>query len=422
VEPDFDSLFRRESGRLTSALLRRFGPDKLPLVEDVVHDALVRAMEVWRYSGVPENASSWLLVAAKNKLLDALRRQRTAANLEPELERAVEAFVALPPEEESKDELVRDDQLRMMFACCHGRVPEETQVALILNLLSGFGAKEVAAAFFVSEAAMEKRLSRGKELLRESKRLLEVTPDRVEEHLGAVHGALYLVFNEGYHGNHEEESIKVELCAEALRLTALLAEDPLTARPATHALFALMCLTAARLPGRTDAKGDLLTLEAQDRSLWDARLVRQGILALEESASGDVLTPYHVEAAIAYEHTTAPSHAATRWDRIVGHYDQLMKLRPSPVVALSRAIAVGELEGPDRALEELLRVEGKERLGEYPFYAAAVGSQHLRAGRVDAARESFREALAVARNPVEVRFLERRLASCDSSIEPASRG
>jgi RNA polymerase sigma-70 factor (ECF subfamily) len=245
----------------------------------------------------------------------------------------------------------------------------------------------------------------------------------VREHLDAVHGALYLLFNEGYHGNHDDESIKVELCAEALRLTALLAESTLTARPATHALFALMCLTAARLPGRTDANGALLALEAQDRSLWDARLVDHGIRALEESASGDEITRFHIEAAIAYEHTTAKSHAETPWDRIVRHYDDLLALRPSPVVALSRAIAVGELEGPERALEELRRIEGKERLSEYPFYAAAVGSQELRAGRVDAARESFREALRVARNPGEVRFLEQKLASCGVrlSSEPASR-
>jgi RNA polymerase sigma factor (sigma-70 family) len=367
---------------------------------------------VWRFSGVPENPSSWLLVAAKNRLLDTHRRRRTADRLEPELAAAVEAFAALPPEEESKDELVRDDQLRMMFACCHARVPEETQVALILNLLSGFGAREIAAAFFVSEAAMEKRLARGKELLREGGSLLEVTAERVRDHLDAVHGALYLLFNEGYHGSHEVEAVRVELCAEALRLTALLAEFPPTARPATHALLALMCLTAARLPGRTDANDELLGLEAQDRSRWDARLIEHGIQALDASATGEVLTTFHVEAAIAYLHTTARSHAETPWDRIVHHYDELLRLRPSPVVALSRAIAIGELEGPERGLLELQRIEGKERLAAYPFYAAAVGSLELRAGRRDAARESFREALRVARSPLEVRFLERKIASC----------
>jgi RNA polymerase sigma factor (sigma-70 family) len=412
VEPDFETLFRRESGRLTSALTRRFGLENLPLVEDVVHDALVRAMEAWKYSGVPDNPSAWLLTAAKNRLLDVLRRQRTARKLESELQSAVEAFAAARVEEGDRDETVRDDQLRMMFACCSRRVPEETQVALILNLLSGFGVREIAAAFFVSEAAMEKRLSRGKELLAESKSLLEVTPERAQEHLGAVQGAVYLLFNEGYHGNQEAESIKVELCAEALRLTSLLAESPLTALPATHALLALMCLTAARLPGRTDANGDLLTLDAQDRSLWDARLVHHGILALEASAAGDVLSPFHVEAAIAYEHTTATSHALTHWGRVVRHYDTLLTLRPSPVVALGRAIALGELEGPARGLQELLGIEDKQRLADYPFYEAAMGNQHLRLGHLEAARKSYERALGVARNPLEVRFLQQKLSAC----------
>ena len=249
-------------------------------------------------------------------------------------------------------------------------------------------------------------------MLAQGKSLLEVTPERVKEHLEAVHGALYLLFNEGYHGNHRTESIRVELCAEAIRLTSLLADSELTAVPSTYALLALMCLTAARLPGRADASGELLTLEAQDRSLWDARLIQRGIAALEASASGDVLTPYHVEAAIAYEHTTAKSSADTHWGRIVGMYDTLLRLRPSPVVALSRAVAIGELEGPERALLELARIDGKERLRDYPFYPAAIAGQHLRAGRRDEARASFEEALKVARNPVEVRFLERKVAAC----------
>jgi RNA polymerase sigma-70 factor (ECF subfamily) len=362
---------------------------------------------------VPTDPYAWLITAAKNRALDILRHEQTARALGPDLERAISVFAGdAPARDGSRDETVQDDQLRMMFACCHARLPEETQIALILNLLGGFGVKEIAAAFLIGDAAMEKRIQRGKELLGQGKSLLEVTPERVTEHLDVVHKALYLLFNEGYHGNHPAESIRVELCAEALRLTTLLAESALTAVPATQALLALMCLTAARLPGRVDASGELLPLEAQDRSLWDARLTRRGVEALEASARGDDLTPYHVEAGIAFEHTTARSSGATSWARIVGCYDTLLQLRPSPVVALSRAIAIGELEGPERGLSELESIEGKERLRDYPFYAAAVGDQHLRAGRLDAARTSFEAALDVARNPLEVRFLERRVAAC----------
>lgn len=408
-----ERVVRRESGRMTSALTRLFGLHNLPLVEDVVNDALCRALEVWKYRGVPENPSAWLMAAAKNRAVDALRRERTARRLEPELEAQLSSEWTLVPtvEEVFGDEALRDEQLRMMFACCHARLPEEAQVALMLHLLGGFGVRELAAAFLVSEAAMEKRLQRGKAVLAASGRLPEVTTERVAEGIGAVHGALYLLFNEGYHGSHAEETVRAELCAEAIHLATLLAESPSTASPGTHALLALMCLTAARLPGRV-AGGELVSLAAQDRSTWDRELVRRGVAALEASASGDRLTALHVEAAIAWEHTSAPSHEATDFARIAELYDVLVRLRPSPVVALSRAIAIGEAEGPERALEEMARIEGLERLGEYPFYAAALAEQHLRAGRRAEAREGFRRALSLARNPAEARFLEGRLAAC----------
>jgi RNA polymerase sigma factor (sigma-70 family) len=414
VNDQIEHLFRHEAGRMTAALTRLFGPHNLPLVEDVVHDALCRALDAWKIGGAPENPSAWLMTTAKNRAIDVLRRERTAREFAPELEAALTSEWTLVPavNEVFGEEALRDDQLRMMFACCHARLPEEAQVALVLNLLCGFAVREVAAAFLTGEAAMEKRLQRGKQALASSRGLLEVTPERAIDGLRAVQAALYLLFNEGYHGNHTVETVRRELCAEAIRLAALLAESRTTAVPSTHALFALMCLTAARLPGRTDAQGELLLLGEQDRSSWDASLVRRGTMALEASASGDELTAYHVEAAIAFEHANARSHESTRWDRIVQLYDTLLALRPSPVVALSRAIAVGESEGPDRALAELALIDDKERLERYPFYPAALGEQHLRAGHRKEASASFKAALAVARSPAESRFLERRLAAC----------
>ncbi len=399
---------------MTSALTRVFGLHNLPLVEDVVHDALCRALETWKFSGVPENPAAWLMAAARNRAVDVLRRERTARSFAPELEHVIKTEWSLVPavREAFSDEAVRDEQLRMMFACCHARLPEETQVALILNLLGGFGVKEIAAAFLTAPATMEKRIQRGKQVLAEAKGLLEVTQERVAERLGAVHAALYLLFNEGYHGS-QAETVRAEVCAEAIHLGSLLRESPLTATPATHALFALMCLVGARLPGRLDAEGELVALGAQDRSAWDAALVQKGIVALEASAFGDELTAFHIEAAIAYEHTVAESDTKTNWRRIVELYDRLLGLRPTPVVALNRAIAIGEVEGPERALEELARIEGSERLAEYPFYEAAQAEQHLRAGRRDEARAHFEAAAALARNPGEARFLAKRIAATE---------
>jgi RNA polymerase sigma-70 factor (ECF subfamily) len=407
-------LFRRESGRMTSALTRIFGLHNLPLVEDVVNDALCRALEVWKYRGLPDNPSAWLMAAAKNRAIDALRRERTARALAPDLAELLSTEWALVPTvgELFGEDALRDEQLRMMFACCHARLGEETQIALMLNLLGGFSTGEVAAAFFDSDAAVEKRLQRGKHVLGACGRLPEVTPERVAEALPAVQGALYLLFNEGYHGANPEHAIRAQVCGEALRLAALLAESASTATPTTHALHALLCLSAARLPGRVGPEGDLLDAGTQDRSRWDAALIRRGVDALEASAAGDVLSAYHVEAAIAYEHTTARSLAETRFARIVELYDVLVRLRPSPVVALSRAIAIGEVEGPERALEELRCIDHGGRLDRYPFFAAAMGEQALRAGRREEACASFRRAVALARNPAEARFLTRRLEAC----------
>jgi RNA polymerase sigma factor (sigma-70 family) len=413
-QDQLSALFRRESGRMTSALVRLFGPHNLPLAEDVVHDALCRALEVWKYSGIPDNPAAWLMTAAKNRAIDVLRRERSQRDKAGDLEYAIASEAALRPavEDAFADDALRDEQLRMMFACCHARLAEEVQVALVLNLLCGFGVGEIAGAFLVSEAAMEKRLQRGKHVLGESRGLPEVTPERVAENLETVHGALYLLFNEGYHGNQPVETVRVELCAEAIRLGALLAGAPGIATPATHALLALMCLVAARLPGRLDPNGDLVPLREQDRGTWDQALVRLGIAELNTSATGDEISPFHLEAAIAYEHTIAPAHAETNWTRIVTLYDSLRAVRPSPVVALSRAIAVGELEGPLRALEELAEIPDRERLERSPFYAAAVGEEQLRAGELEGARTSFKTALTLARSPAERRYLELRLTKC----------
>jgi RNA polymerase sigma-70 factor (ECF subfamily) len=419
ADDPFDAgvLFRREAGRMTSALVRLFGPHNLPLAEDVVSDALVRALETWKVTGLPENPSAWLMAAAKHRAIDVLRREQRARAIAPDLAFAIESEAdgERAIDDVFGDEALKDEQLRMMFACCHARLPEEARVVLMLNLLGGFGVREIAAAFLVGDAAMEKRLQRGKQVLSESPGLLEVTPARVEDGIGAVHRALYLLFNEGYHGNHPEETVRVELCAEAIRLATLLVESPATARPDSHALLALMCLSAARLPGRVDAGGDLVPLEAQDRSRWDAALVRRGVAAFEASANGDALTTYHLEAALAYSHATAPSYAATPWDRIVTLYDQLLAMAPSPVVALSRAIAIGELHGPARALAELEAIDDRERLERYPFYAAAIGEELARLGRAEDARTRFEEARGLARSPDEARFFERRIAALAST-------
>jgi RNA polymerase sigma factor (sigma-70 family) len=417
-----DHLFRRESGRIVATLTRIFGVQNLALAEDVVQDAFCRALEVWKFRGVPENPSAWLMVTAKNRALDVLRRERTARTFAPELGRFLESEWTLSPavEENFAPHAIKDDQLRMMFSCCHPRLPEEAQVALMLHILCGFTVDEVAAAFVSSHAAMEKRIARAKKILAGSKKLFDIADARdFAARLPAVHRALYLLFNEGYHGASAESAVRAELCREAMRLAAPLREHPLAATPATFALSALMSLHAARLPARLDSSGELRSLGDQDRSQWDTNLVGEGQKLLDLSASGPELTEYHLEAAIAWAHAVAPRAEDTDWGMIVSLYDKLMAIRPSPVVALNRAIAIAQRHGPERGLEEIRAIANADRLASYPFYHAALGEFEFRAGRADAAREHFRAALALARSPMERTFLSHRLAACSPAATAA---
>src|SRR5579872_896203 len=415
-----DHLFRREAGRMTAALTRIFGVHNLSLAEDVVQEAFCRAAEIWRFRGVPENPSAWLMATAKNCALDAMRRQRTARTYAPELGRYLESewTRAAIIEEQFGANAIKDDLLRMMFSCCQPRLSEEAQIALILRILCGFSVGEIAGAFVSSQAAIEKRITRAKKVLAESQKLFDVAvAAEFSARLPAVQRALYLLFNEGYHGACAEAAIRTELCREAMRLTAELLVHPLGRTPATYALAALMALDAARLSARADATGALLALADQDRSQWDQQLIGEGLKLLDLSAEGDDLTPYHIEAAIAAAHARARSAEETDWAMIVSLYDSLLAIRPSPIVALNRAIAVAEKDGPERGLEAIAAIDGRERLDAYPFYPAALGEMALRRGDKTAAAAHFRAALALARNPMERRFLDRRIGVCGPGEE-----
>ncbi len=407
-----EHLFRHESARLVAALVRVFGVHNLALAEDVVQDAFVRALEVWKLRGVPDNPSAWLMATARNRALDVLRRERTAITFASDVARTLEDETPPLVDEAFAEESIRDEQLRMMFSCCHPRLPEEAQVALILNILCGFGAGEIAAAFLAGRAAVEKRIARGKKTLASSKRLFDLTDADFSTRLHSVRRALYLLFNEGYHGASSESAVRAELCAEAMRLARMLASNATAATPETLALAALMHLHAARLEARVNEAGDLSPLAEQDRSRWDARLIAEGVALLERAATGTELTPFHIEAAIAAEHARAPSVEATDWAAIVTLYDRLMIVAPSPVVALNRAIAIGERDGPSLGLEALAAIQDRERLALYPFLEAAIGEMQLRLGDGSSARAHFAEALKLARNADERRFLERRIDDC----------
>lgn len=408
-----EHLFRHEAGKMLAALTRILGTHHLSLAEDVVQDVLVQALEVWKFHAPPDNPSAWLMRAARNRAIDLIRRDRTRRRFAPDLQQLLESEWTMVP---TVDSLmlggeIADGQLRMMFSCCPPSLAPEAQVALVLKILCGFSVAEIASAFLSTPAAIEKQLQRGKKVLQQSPSLFEVSdPAELRQRMESVHAALYLLFNEGYHATHDGAAIRAELCEEAIRLTLLLAEHPAGAVPRTHALVALMCFHAARLPARVDDRGCLVLLEAQDRARWDCALIGRGFEYLDRSGTGDELTEYHVEAAIASRHCAAPSFAETDWGSIERLYQLLWQMRPTPIVALNHAIAVGQAHGPEAGLRALDAVDAKGRLDDYPFFAAARADCLRRAGRLDEALAELTRALGSARNGSETQLFEAKIA------------
>jgi RNA polymerase sigma factor (sigma-70 family) len=411
-----DHLFRHEWGRMIAAVTRIFGVHNLALAEDVVQEAFCRATEVWAYRGIPENPSAWLMATAKNCALDMLRRERTARTFAPELGRLLDSEWTLAPviDEAFGPNAIKDDLLRMMFSCCHPQLALEAQVGLMLHILCGFSIDEIASALVSTHAAIEKRITRSKKTLAKSRKLFDPTaPAEFAHRLPAVQTALYLLFNEGYHGANPEFTVRHELCHEAMRLTSVLVEHPLCATPNTYALAALMCLNAARLPARIEATGDLRSLFDQDRSTWDRQLIGEGMCFLDLSAKGSEVSEYHLEAAIASVHAIAPTIEETDWGKIVSLYDSLLMIRPSPIVALNRAIAIAQREGPHRGIEEIRAIRDADRLKSYPFYWAALGEFELRSKRSETARHHFLSAIILARSDAERGFFAQRLGASE---------
>jgi RNA polymerase sigma-70 factor (ECF subfamily) len=410
-----DHLFRREAGRLVAILTRHFGVAYLHLAEDVVQDALVKAMQTWPFTGVPQNPSAWLLQTAKNRALDHARRDSLWRGKQPELAPLVEDCLqaALTDPSPRFEDEIRDSQLRMMFVCCHPGLPAESQVALTLKTLCGFGEREIAAAFLATEVSVTKRLVRARQWLREQEVEVELPPAAgLAPRVDMVLQVLYLLFNEGYKASHGDSLLRADLCAEAVRLAELLIAHPLGDRPATHALLALMHLGAARLPARTDGGGSLLLLADQDRGLWDQAQIKRGLRHLAASGAGERVTRYHLEAGIAACHCLAADFAATDWNGIVALYDRLLELDGSPVVALNRAVAVAQADGPHAGLTALGAIKDRPALENYHLFHAVSGQLWLEAGEAGEAVAAFRRALELAALPAERGLLEKRLAQC----------
>ncbi|HVT72794.1 MAG TPA: sigma-70 family RNA polymerase sigma factor [Lacunisphaera sp.] len=405
-----EHFFRHETGRLHGALVRLLGVHNLSLAEDVAQEAMLRAMRHWSMGGVPPNPSAWITRVAMNLAKDALRHQRMSGAKETDLVTHFEITAPTPAIAVENSQAIRDDALRLLFMCCHPSIAPDAQVVLALKILCGFSTAEIARAFLSSEAAIEKQLTRTKQRIADAGLACEIPEgEDLAPRLAGVLGTLYLLFNEGYKASAGDRLLREELCEEAVRLTSLLVSHPAGRTPRAHALLALMLLTAARFPSRLDAQGDLLRLDEQDRSKWDRALIERGLLQLVEAAQGNELSEYHLQAGIAAIHCTAPDAAATDWVRILRHYDELNRLKPSPIIALNRAVAVANVHGPQAALDAIAAIPDRARLESHYLLHAVLGELHWRARHHREAAASYRQALKLAQVGPEQLYLSRML-------------
>ena len=405
-----DHLFRNEAKKMVAVLTKIFGTENLQTAEDVVQDTLLTAMNVWKFKGIPDNPSAWLFRTAKNKAIDIIRRNKHSLQYDftdsDKILLTSEYTVNTAMENLWKEELIKDDLLRMMFACCHPGISEENQVTLILKTLCGFSTTEIAKAFLTTEETISKRLYRTKEFFRANKiKLIIPSVEEIKNRTDAVLNSIYLLFNEGYNSTHSEELIRKDVMEEAMILCKLLTENKNTQLPEVFALMSLMCFHTSRSDSRVTSNGEIILLPMQDRSKWNAALIEKGNEYLGRSAFGNVVTAYHLQAAIAYEHCCAKTFGETNWNRILKHYEMLCQVAESPVNELNKIVAVMEVHGADRALDELDQIKDKKKLQSYYLYHSLHGEIYSRLDDLEKAKIYFESAIRLTQSETEKKML-----------------
>jgi len=410
-----EHLFRREAGRMTSVLTRVFGIENIELAEDVVQDTLLKALQQWPFTGIPDNPSAWLFKTAKNKAIDELRHNRLNKKYSEEISELFNSEWTLTGviKEFFSENEIKDDQLRMIFTCCHPDSPPESQIALSLKNLCGFSIKEIAKAFLTNEITITKRLSRAKDKIKEGSIKFEIPAgSELEKRIKNVQSTLYLLFNEGYNSGKQDILIRTDLINEAIRLAELLIEHPITEignyRAEIYALLALMYFHYARNPARTDDNGNILLLKNQDWNLWDKKLIVKGIEYLERSATGNKLSEYHLQAGISYFYVTAENFEKIEWGKILNLYNLLYEMNSSAIIGLNRAIVISQMNGAEAAIDEIKNLPF-EQLENYYLYYSTLGELYLQTGNLPEAKKYFEKAIQMTNSEPEKKLLRTKL-------------
>jgi len=400
-----DSIYRADSRRILATLIRLLGD--FDLAEEAMHEAFAAALSVWPQSGVPGNPRPWLISTARFKAIDTLRRRAKFDASQDELARYLEAQLS-SAENSNEEDSLEDDRLRLIFTCCHPSLPPEAHVALTLREVCGLTTEEIAKAFLITPRTLAQRIVRAKAKIRETRIPYEVpTPQELPERLGAVLHVIYLVFNEGYSAAAGAEVTRAELTGEAIRLGRLLID--LQPEPEVIGLVSLMLLQESRHAARTSPTGELILLENQDRSLWNREQISEGLALLKKALDSRRFGSYTLQASIAAVHAEAESVASTDWRQIVALYDRLLRIQPSPVVQLNRAVAIAMCDGPEAGLAQIDALLDHGELANYYLAHSARADMYRRLGRTSEARSSYEKALALTQQEPERQFLQERI-------------
>jgi RNA polymerase sigma factor (sigma-70 family) len=415
-----DHLFRHETGKMVSVLTRILGPENLGLAEDVVQDSLVEAIKQWIYKGIPDNPSGWLFKVAKNKALNIVNREKYKERYITDVTHLLQSQWTAEPviAHLFSEKEILDDQLRMMFTCCHPSISPDSQIALILKTLCGFSISEIAKAFLTNDENINKRLVRARQKIRDSKIEFEVPAGKaLKQRLETVLEAVYLLFNEGYSASNGEDLIRYEVCEEAIRLTEIIVmHEAIGNKADVYALLALMQLNASRFRARQDSNGDIVTLEQQNRLLWDFKLMEKGFSNLNKSVIGEEISVYHILASISSYHCSAPDFYSTDWKSILFLYDKLIQVDNSPVILLNRAIVLAKVCGTEKALAEMEKLKDMPSLRSYQLFYSVRAEFYMEKDQYQEAITMLQKAIELTPINAEKSFLKKKLAHCAEKI------